>query len=580
MVNLEEIRPSIERFMTAISNALRVEVAVFNEQSRLFFATPTYLKKKGRIVHAPSISEVIENGSVLVNTPGEMASCVGCRFKKHCPSTIEVLCCIHADTEIAGVLDFTSFTKEGQKRISENTSDYLNAITEMANLLGNLLVSRSSGRSPVTLDTSLLSIMELCEQPVLLTDAHGVILQYNQLASNLLKFCDFTSASLWQLFQPSVVNRIMEGNDLYGKSVTINNMATKISTRALRVDGQISGFFIRLSDNLYELSKENSYFDGIIGSSPAITEIQRLIKRVADSPTPILITGETGTGKELAARAIHEQSRRNKYPFVAINCSSIPENLFESELFGYEEGSFTGAKKGGKIGKIELAQGGTLFLDEIGEMPLFAQPKLLRILQEYELERVGSNKKIHLDIRIIAATNRDLSEMVKEKKFRGDLFYRINVINLKLPPLRVRRDDIIPIAENYIKKLKTKLNTPLKSISPEAADELLNYSWPGNVRELQNVIERAANLCETDTLMTKDLPAFMDPDMRKEPAPVSHEPDLTAKTPEDSLLIELLEKYGYTLEGKKQIATAMGISLRTLYRKINKLQAAAGPAST
>ena len=152
-----------------------------------------------------------------------------------------------------------------------------------------------------------------------------------------------------------------------------------------------------------------------------------MIRRIADSPTPVLITGETGTGKELIARAIHEQSRRSKYPFVAINCSSIPDNLFESELFGYEEGSFTGAKKGGKIGKIEMAQGGTLFLDEIGEMPLFAQPKLLRILQEYELERVGSNKKIHLDIRVIAATNRDLGEMVAEKTFRGDLYYRMDL---------------------------------------------------------------------------------------------------------------------------------------------------------
>lgn len=572
MMNLEEIRPSVERFMTAISNALRVEVAVFDENSRLFFATPTYIKKKGRIVHAPSITEVIENGSVLVNTPGEMASCIGCRFKKHCPSTIEVLCCIHADTQVAGVLDFTSFTKEGQKRITENTSDYLNAITEMANLIGSLLVYRASGKGPVSLDANLLSIMDLCEQPVLLTDAHGVILQYNQLASSLLKSCDFSSASLWQLFPPSVVNRIMEGNNLYEKSVVINNMSTKISTRAIVMDGQLNGFFIRLSDKLYELSKENSYFDGIIGSSPAITQIQRLIKRVADSPTPILITGETGTGKELAARAIHEQSSRNKYPFVAINCSSIPENLFESELFGYEEGSFTGAKKGGKIGKIEMAQGGTLFLDEIGEMPLFAQPKLLRILQEYELERVGSNKKIHLDIRIIAATNRDLSDMVKAKKFRGDLFYRINVINLKLPPLRVRKEDILPIAENYLKKLKVKLNTPLKAISEEAARELVEYSWPGNVRELQNVIERAANLCETDTLMPEDLPGFMEPSAAQASSQPAHEPALTAHTPEDTALIGLLEKYGYTLEGKKQIAAQMGISLRTLYRRINKLQ--------
>ena len=573
MKNFEEIRPSVERFVTAVSNSLRLEVAVFDSDCQLFFCTPVYLKKKGRTVHTPSLREVIENGSVLVNTPGEMASCVGCRFKEHCPSTIEILCCIRADTDVAGVLAFTSFTKEGQRRISENTSVYLNAITEMANLFGGQILSISGGRGPANLDSNLIPIMELCEQPVLLTDAHGVILQYNQLAANLLKICDITSSSLWQIFPSAVVKRIMEGNDLFEKSVTIANMATKISTRAILVDGQITGFFIRISDNLKELSKENRYFEGIIGTSPAIMEVQRMIRRIANSPSPVLITGETGTGKELIARAIHEQSHRNKYPFVAINCSSIPESLFESELFGYEEGSFTGAKKGGKPGKIEMAQGGTLFLDEVGEMPLFAQPKLLRILQEYELERVGSNKKIHLDIRIIAATNRDLNDMVAEKKFRSDLFYRINVINLKLPSLRTRRDDIIPIAENYIRKLKLKMNTPLTSISPEAAEILLNFDWPGNVRQLQNIIEYAANLCETDTLMPSDFPEVMRTCSETAVYPSSGgKPVASGSSDKEDRLRELLEKYGYTLEGKKRIAAELNISLRTLYRRIGHLQ--------
>ncbi len=573
MKNLEEIRPSVERFVTAVSNSLRLEVAVFDSNCQLFFCTPVYLKKKGRTVHTPSLREVIENESVLVNTPGEMASCVGCRFKEHCPSTIEILCCIRADTDVAGVLAFTSFTKEGQRRISENTSVYLNAITEMANLFGGQILSISGGRGPANLDSNLIPIMELCEQPVLLTDAHGVILQYNQLAANLLKICDITSSSLWQIFPSAVVKRIMEGNDLFEKSVTIANMATKISTRAILVDGQITGFFIRISDDLKELSKENRYFEGIIGTSPAIMEVQRMIRRIANSPSPVLITGETGTGKELIARAIHEQSHRNKYPFVAINCSSIPESLFESELFGYEEGSFTGAKKGGKPGKIEMAQGGTLFLDEIGEMPLFAQPKLLRILQEYELERVGSNKKIHLDIRIIAATNRDLNDMVAEKKFRSDLFYRINVINLKLPSLRTRRDDIIPIAENYIRKLKLKMNTPLTSISPEAAEILLNFDWPGNVRQLQNIIEYAANLCETDTLMPSDFPEVMRICSETAVYPsLDGKPSASGSSDKEDRLRELLEKYGYTLEGKKRIAAELNISLRTLYRRIGHLQ--------
>ena len=570
MTNLEVIRPFIERFITAVSNSLRLEMAIFDGSCQLFYCTPTYSKKKGRSVHTPSLQEVIANGSILINTPGEMASCIGCRFRDHCPSTIEILCCIHAGTEVAGVLAFTSFTKEGQKRITENNTIYLNAITEMANLLGSQLESITSGQGPANLDASILPVMELCDQPVLLTDAHGVILQYNQLAEDLLKVCELTSASLWQIFPNSVVKRIMEGNDLFEKSVTIGGMATKISTRAIKTSGQITGFYIRISDQLRALSKDTSYFEGIIGTSPAISEVQRMIRRIADSPTPVLITGETGTGKELIARAIHEQSRRSKYPFVAINCSSIPDNLFESELFGYEEGSFTGAKKGGKIGKIEMAQGGTLFLDEIGEMPLFAQPKLLRILQEYELERVGSNKKIHLDIRVIAATNRDLGEMVTEKTFRGDLYYRINVINLKLPPLRTRRDDIIPISENYIKKLKLKMDTSLSSISPEARQLLLDYEWPGNVRQLQNVIEYAANLCETDVLMPGDLPETMHGERISSLPPVSPFP--ASQDSRDQELLELFDKYGYTLEGKKRIADELHISLRTLYRRISRLK--------
>ena len=570
MTNLEVIRPFIERFITTVSNSLRLEMAIFDGSCQLFYCTPTYSKKKGRSVHTPSLQEVIANGSILINTPGEMASCIGCRFRDHCPSTIEILCCIHAGTEVAGVLAFTSFTKEGQKRITENNTIYLNAITEMANLFGSQLESITSGQGPANLDASILPVMELCDQPVLLTDAHGVILQYNQLAEDLLKVCELTSASLWQIFPNSVVKRIMEGNDLFEKSVTIGGMATKISTRAIKTSGQITGFYIRISDQLRALSKDTSYFEGIIGTSPAISEVQRMIRRIADSPTPVLITGETGTGKELIARAIHEQSRRSKYPFVAINCSSIPDNLFESELFGYEEGSFTGAKKGGKIGKIEMAQGGTLFLDEIGEMPLFAQPKLLRILQEYELERVGSNKKIHLDIRVIAATNRDLGEMVTEKTFRGDLYYRINVINLKLPPLRTRRDDIIPISENYIKKLKLKMDSSLSSISPEARQLLLDYEWPGNVRQLQNVIEYAANLCETDVLMPGDLPETMHGERISSLPPVSPFP--ASQDSRDQELLELFDKYGYTLEGKKRIADELHISLRTLYRRISRLK--------
>ena len=571
MTCLEEIRSSAERLVTAASDALRLEMAIFDSDSNLFYCTPTYLKKKGRTVHTPSIQEVLENGSILVTDPGNMPACIGCRFKEHCPSTIEILCCIHADTATAGVLSFTSFTREGQRRITENTSVYLNAITELGNLLGDLIVNHAGGRTIGAADPAISAALEFCPQPLLFTDPHGVILQYNQLASNMLKMCNVSNTSLWQIFPAATVKKITEGNHLFEKQAIIGGRATKLTTRPVMQDGQPAALLVRMDGELGNPDDDAGFFGSIIGGSPAAKTMLRIIKRVADSPSPVLITGETGTGKELAARSIHEQSKRNKYPFVAINCSSIPENLFESELFGYEEGAFTGARKGGKMGKIEMAQGGTLFLDEIGELPLSIQPKLLRILQEYELERVGSNKKIHLDVRIIAATNRDLSEMVEEKTFREDLFYRLNVINLKLPPLRERKGDIMPIAENYLKKLHLKMETPLQSFSEEVRERFAAYPWPGNVRELQNAIEYAANICESDVMTLEDLPESLQQKAAK-PQKAPKARALPAMESEARQLTALLEKYGHTREGKKRIASELNISLRTLYRKLDRLR--------
>lgn len=569
MTQLESVRSGIEHFVSAAAEAFRVEAAIFNQQSSLFYCTPTYLKKKGNTVHYAFIQDVIVNGSVLVTEPGKMPACIGCRFNEHCPSTMEILCCIHSGTDVAGVISFTSFTKEGQKRISENAEVYLNAITKLSSLIGEYLQQFSEGSAAADTEKLIESLMSLCEQPLLLTDPNGVVLRYNSLADKVLKFCNVSSTSLRQIFSEDMARRITSGNDLFEKKASIGENTAKVTTRSIYSQNHLHSILVRLSNEFYENLPESGAFERLIGSSRAFVHIQNLIKRVADSPTPILITGETGTGKELVARSFHEQSRRNKYPFVAINCSSIPENLFESELFGYEEGSFTGAKKGGKMGRIEMAQGGTLFLDELGEMPLSVQPKLLRVLQEYELERVGSTKKIHLDIRIVAATNRDLREMIKEGKFREDLFYRISVINVKLPPLRDRKEDIIPISLNYLERLKTKMTTPLRTISHEAEQAFLNYSWPGNIRELQNVVEYAANLCDSDTLTLADLPEHMrgleecpDTEKQKEtPLPDSQEKQI----------LDLLSAYGHTLESKKKIAADLGISLRTLYRKLNKM---------
>jgi nitrogen regulation protein NR(I) len=255
---------------------------------------------------------------------------------------------------------------------------------------------------------------------------------------------------------------------------------------------------------------------GIIGSSPGIAELYSILERVADTPTTVLITGESGTGKELVARALHEHSSRKDKPFIKVNCAAIPKELIESELFGYERGAFTGAVAS-KPGRFELANGGTLFLDEIGEIPIEMQVKLLRALQESEFERVGGIKTIRVDVRLVAATNRDLKRLISSGTFREDLFYRLNVVPIRLPALRERTTDIALLVEHFLVKFNERLRKKVESVHREALDLLAAYPWPGNIRELENVIERAVLFCDTHELSASDLP----PDVRGIPALVN-----------------------------------------------------------
>jgi two-component system nitrogen regulation response regulator GlnG len=247
------------------------------------------------------------------------------------------------------------------------------------------------------------------------------------------------------------------------------------------------------------------YQDSLVGQSQPMQQVFKMIGRVSHSDAPVMITGESGSGKELVARAIHHYGNRSTQPFIAINCAAIPENLLESELFGHEKGAFTGAAAM-RIGRFEQSNGGTLFLDEIGEMPLPVQSKILRVLQEGEFSRVGGNAVIKTDVRIIAATNKTLEQEVAKKQFREDLFYRLNVVRIHLPPLRLRREDIRLLAEYFLKKIATHKHLPQLTLSAEAVKVLEEYPWPGNVRELENTIQRACVLASSDVLLPKDIP--------------------------------------------------------------------------
>jgi transcriptional regulator with PAS, ATPase and Fis domain len=307
----------------------------------------------------------------------------------------------------------------------------------------------------------------------------------------------------------------------------------------------------------------------ILGSSPQIKAVKEIAATVALGSASIMIMGESGTGKELFARAIHTMSPRSKGPFIGVNCGAIPETLMESELFGYMEGAFTGALKTGKPGKFELASGGTIFLDEVGDLPLHLQVKLLRVLEEREVERVGSTQPIPVDIRVIAATNRNLEKMMEQGEFRVDLFYRLSVIPLLIPPLRERTGDILEILQFFLARSGRDLGQPVSGVAPEALELLVAYNWPGNVREMQNAVDYAVTMATGPRIELEHLP----PRLQTKAVQMPTESDrqiISLEEAESRLIQRALDLYGTTGAGKRQAAEALGIDLATLYRKLKK----------
>ncbi|GAB6154977.1 sigma-54-dependent Fis family transcriptional regulator [Desulfosporosinus burensis] len=324
-----------------------------------------------------------------------------------------------------------------------------------------------------------------------------------------------------------------------------------------------------LQTRINQISTSSYTFDDLIGSHPEFESALNLALKAAKSNSTILITGESGTGKELFAHAIHGASLRLDKPFIKVNCAAIPETLLESEFFGHEKGAFTGALKT-KLGKMELANGGTIFLDEIGDMNLSLQAKLLRVLQEMEFERVGGNQTIKVDVRVISATNRNLLEMTKRGEFREDLYYRLNVLELRLPPLRKHKEDIPSYVQSLIVKFNRKFGKHVKGLTTQAEELLMQYNWPGNIRELQNVVERAMVTVEEEIITHKYIFNLVDSQ-----AQMQNESVLGGVIPleqmEKQLIRLALKEYGDTVEGKKQAAKALKISLATLYNKLKTM---------
>ncbi len=438
-------------------------------------------------------------------------------------------------------------------------------------------------------------ILDNIHNGVVVTDAEGYIIYFNKPYGKFLgvdpaaqigrHITDVVENTRMHIVAKTGKAEINEPQAINGQTMVVQRIPIKYDGRVVATFGQI--MFKHASDvgklareldllqsklKLYEeellsLRAVRYTFDSILGKNPVIAGLKKEAGRAAETSFPVLITGESGTGKEMFAQAIHNASPRRLNPFIRINCASIPRELFESELFGYEKGAFTGASATGKHGKLELAGKGTVFLDEIGDLPLDMQTKILRVLEEKELERIGGSKPVALDFRLIAASNQPLEQMMGDGRFRKDLFYRLNVIRLNIPPLRERRDDIISIADSLLKGMAEDLPCGEIEIGREAESVFLDYEWPGNVRELINVLSRVSCQLEHDVIMPYDLPLIMRGGRGLPSGTAAASLGRVLDTAEKDAIIRALK----SAEGNKTAAAAsLGIHRTHLYKKMRK----------
>ena len=447
-------------------------------------------------------------------------------------------------------------------------------------------------RELIMLNKRMYSILNSVSDGVIIIDSFGKITHTNPALERMLdRRLDLRGKAIENLVENTLVIRdmLVSGKGFKDVELTIRNGTTLsclASGEVLRDEqGHITGasIFIDTIKNVHNLVNRFSgaqatfQFEDIVGESEQLMEAIRIGTRAAVSDSNVLLQGDSGTGKEVFAQAIHNRSSRANYPFVAINCGAIPRELLDSELFGYVEGAFTGAKKGGRPGKFEMASGGTLFLDEIADLPLAKQVALLRVLQERKIMRIGGDRVIPVDVRIICATNKNLLEEVKKGHFRQDLYYRLNVISITLPSLKNRRQDINLLLNYFLQKYSKRMGMPAPVIEPQVVHYLENYSWPGNVRELQNVVERMLNISGGNKLTMNHLP----PELIPQPAYAPPEPDIEVPTLEEERkrikeiqaqqeteeIISLLAACGGNVS---EVARRIGVSRNTLYRKMRQ----------
>jgi PAS domain S-box-containing protein len=498
---------------------------------------------------------------------------------------------IHYNGNVIGVIGLIAFNETQKKMLIDNRLPYLTFLQRMSELLAGKIAEQQALNSWEKTYMQLETIIESIHEGIIAIDENGIITTCNQTAQQLIKLDkqSLIGAPIDRIWAETPMLHTLQTGKGYIEQEEIyklgdHEMHFIVTSRPIHINGRVIGVvasFRRMADMrrlAYILTNEHQdlEFSQILGKSRSLALIIKQAQQVARGTSNILITGESGTGKGMLAAAIHSASNRSNGPLIIVNCGAIPEALLESELFGYAGGAFTGAKREGKAGKFELADGGTIFLDEIGDLPLHLQVKLLHVLQSKQVERVGSNKLVSINIRVISATNKNLEEMVQSKEFREDLYFRLNVIPLHMPALRERKEDVPLLMDYFLFKYRETFNHPLLDFTPEVRQLFSNYQWPGNVRELENAIEYAVNMETSEYIGTDSVPIRIRNACQQAPIVEAKVRDQSLKEQmkeyEKQILLDMLYQFGHSLEAKRTIADILGIGLATLYRKLEEYQ--------
>ncbi|BBQ53113.1 sigma 54-interacting transcriptional regulator [Aeromonas jandaei] len=597
---LMQIQPTILRFAKMLASVLQLEVEIVDADMVRVAGTGPYGKFFGRQLEGDSrlLRYVIDNQrEKIVTHTSDDPVCEGCSCKESCRERAFLGVPIMVDEGCIGVISLVAFSAEQQARLNNNLQDVCDYVRHISTIfVAKLLDSRglSDGVNKVFLD-----LMTHMDQGCLLLDEKNQVRFANEAALHHLGCQPEQLQGREVGIRPLTFAR-QEISGHIQHIFTLGDRQELIIGQLHHVQGQqlfLMAFHQSHSGQVREPDPDVR-IDLLIGESKPMRNLKRLLQRIAQSPSSVLICGESGTGKEVVARAVHRLSPRHDKPFIAINCAAIPEQLLESELFGYVKGSFTGASSGGKQGLIQAAHQGTLFLDEIGDMPLTMQAKLLRVLELREVTPIGASRPVPVDIRIIAATHQHLDQYIAEGKFREDLFYRINVIPLNLPPLREREGDVELLTHYFLNQHTSRIGTVYPGLTPEVMALLKGYRWPGNVRELSNLIEYLVNVSQAGEVIDSSLlppniirnqdphpvvtqtipivplsaipsepvaaqgPMAVMPEKLQDPAPG----ESGLESMEKQMIEETLQRLG----NKKLAAQALGIGIATLYRKIKK----------